>query len=439
MVSPRRPGEPPPAPRWRPPPTGASPASSSSSSPPPRSASLKAISAGASARRPRLRRVPGGGSQQPRSRRGGASPSGRYGGRDGRRSPPGSRSVSLRRRSPGQGSSSGRAGSGSSRSPGGTAEESRRRGREPAAGERRWAGAGGPRFAAGAMLLGGLRCGGEPRDGAAVRALPEPSPPAELGGQPAAVGRGRRQLRRCGQAPGGHGPPRSQPPRSARGGAASRSLLAHTRRAPVAGRKRPPGAAASWFPPPDKLRQVSGGLRGAPPAAPLPLLRRPPGLSGFSWPTTRRGGGAGGSGGGRREKEEAEVGQRHRACAPRPARDPLPASPRPSRVRRCPAPGGGGCRPRVPVRSVGVPAGGRRSGRRGAEPGASERVPPPRGPVAPRKVRSIPAPHAALPPPPFFPAGRPSVRVNLLALFVLRRVGFDLPLWYVEVSTPINH
>lgn len=111
-------------------------------------------------------------------------------------------------------------------------------------------------------------------DGAAVRARPEPSPPAELGGQPAAVrgwaGRGPRRLRRCGEAPGARAAALTAAPLRPRG--RGEPPAPHTY-SPGAGRKRPPGAAASWFPPPDKLRQVSGGLRGAPPAARLPLLR----------------------------------------------------------------------------------------------------------------------------------------------------------------------
>ncbi|KAM6290465.1 uncharacterized protein LJ264_016541 [Porphyrio hochstetteri] len=225
MVSPRRP-----------PPTGASPAaaSSSSSSPPPRSSPPKAISAGAPARWHRVRRVRGGCPRRPRSGRGalpsggGASPSGRCcGGRDGRRSSPGPRSFFPHRRSPGQGSPSGLPAIGSRQSPGGTAEKSRRRVREPAAGERRGACAWRrPRFAAGATLLGGLRCGGgEPRTGRRSKPFRSHRRPRSSGGCPPRRGTGS----------GGTGSGAAQ---ALRGGPGGAGRPAHSRPAPPAGARR---------------------------------------------------------------------------------------------------------------------------------------------------------------------------------------------------------
>ncbi|XP_071424352.1 uncharacterized protein [Pithys albifrons albifrons] len=155
-----------------------SPAAPASCRPP--RAGGRLLRARTQARWHRLLRVRGGGTRWPRSGcgalpvGGGASPSGRCGGRLGReglRSLPGPRSLSPRRRSPGPGLFLG-----ASRRRKRT-ESRRDHGEVSTAGERR----GGPRFAADAMLLGALRSdaglidfpshGGCQRDGARIESV----------------------------------------------------------------------------------------------------------------------------------------------------------------------------------------------------------------------------------------------------------------------------
>lgn len=233
-------------------------------------------------------------------------------------------------------------------------------------------------------------------DGAAVRARPVPSPPAELGGQPTAArrGAGRDGVRggsgAAARAPGGAGRPahsRPAPPGGARRAARSSHIPAGRRSQAAAGRRGPPGSRRRTnF---AKFRRDTGrsACRAAPPS---PAAARSLWVflavdsEGRRGGRERRGaeGGGGGGGGGEGGTHLIKIlggprpagrrpGCRAGGGGSRPARPPPPlapsARPQATRAPRVPPRRAPPYMPARGLRAAGGAGGGAPVGRGGAE------------------------------------------------------------------------